>query len=47
MTVYKIPVDPPTGEIVVQVYKPTANAILSGGFNSSAGLPAHVNYHGG
>jgi hypothetical protein len=47
MTIYNIPVSQLPGEIKVQVYIPTDEAMSLGGFTKSAGLPAHVNYHGG
>jgi hypothetical protein len=47
IAVYDVPVSQPLGEIMVQVYKPTDEAISSSGFKKSAGLPAHINYHGG
>jgi acetyl esterase/lipase len=47
VTVYNVPVSQPSGEIMVQVYKPTDEAISLGGFDNPAGLPAHINYHGG
>lgn len=47
MTVYNIPVSQPVGEIMIQVYKPTEEAVSFGGFKRSDGLPAHINYHGG
>ena len=47
IAVYNVPVSQPTGEIMVQVYKPTDEAMSLNGFKKSAGLPAHINYHGG
>jgi hypothetical protein len=47
MTVYDVPVSQPLGKIMVQVYEPTNEATLSSGFEKPAGLPAHINYHGG
>jgi hypothetical protein len=44
---YKIPVHEPPGEISVEVYTPTEEAVAKGGFQTSAGLPCHVDYHGG
>ncbi|XDG04503.1 hypothetical protein ABKA04_004118 [Annulohypoxylon sp. FPYF3050] len=46
-TIYKIPVSNPPGEIAVQVYVPTPEAIASGGLEHNGLLPAYVNYHGG
>ncbi|KAI1104467.1 alpha/beta hydrolase fold protein [Jackrogersella minutella] len=46
-TVYKIPVSNPAGEIAIQVYVPTPEAIASGGLEREGLLPALVNYHGG
>ena len=46
-TLHKVPVHEPPGEIQVMVYEPTSDAIQTGGLKTSAGLPAHVNYHGG
>ncbi|KAI1091937.1 alpha/beta hydrolase fold protein [Rostrohypoxylon terebratum] len=46
-TIYKIPVSDPPGEIAVQVYVPTPDAIASGGLEHGGLLPAYVNYHGG
>ncbi|KAE9966360.1 hypothetical protein BLS_007053 [Venturia inaequalis] len=46
ITVEKIPVTRPKGEIKIQIYRPTADAVISGGFGKEEGLPAHVNYHG-
>ncbi|KAI3325882.1 alpha beta hydrolase fold-3 domain-containing protein [Xylariaceae sp. AK1471] len=47
-TIYSIPVSHPAGEVDVQVYIPTAEAISSGGLATSDGrLPALVNFHGG
>lgn len=45
--VYHIPVEKPKGSIKVQVYHPTNEAVAEGKLQNSAGLPAHVNYHGG
>ena len=45
--VFNIKVDQPEGQIKVKVYTPTEDAIQKGGLKTSAGLPAHVNYHGG
>ncbi|KAI1204641.1 alpha/beta hydrolase fold protein [Annulohypoxylon truncatum] len=46
-TIYKIPVSNPPGEIAVQVYVPTPDAIASGGLEHDGLLPALVNFHGG
>lgn len=47
-TIHKIPVKEPLGEIEVQVYVPTDDAIQTGGLKNADGkLPAYVNYHGG
>ena len=45
--VHKLKVDHPDGEIKVKVYTPTNDAVQAGEMKSSAGLPTHVNYHGG
>jgi acetyl esterase/lipase len=46
--VYKIPVSDPAGEIDVQVFFPTEDAIEKGGLKTkNGGLPAHVDFHGG
>ncbi|KAG0650162.1 AB hydrolase superfamily [Hyphodiscus hymeniophilus] len=46
--IYKVPVTDPAGEIDVQVYYPTEEAIAKGGLKTKDGkLPAHVDYHGG
>lgn len=45
--IYKVPVSNPAGEIAVQVYVPTADAIASGGSERDGLLPALVNFHGG
>ena len=42
-----VPVSDPDGQIKVKVYVPTDDAVERGGLESSNGLPAHVNYHGG
>ena len=48
ITIHKVPVTNPAGEISVQVFRPTAEAIRKGGLQTADGkLPAHVNYHGG
>lgn len=44
---YKIPVSEPNGEIAVEVYVPTEEAIEAAGSRNERGLPVHVNYHGG
>ncbi|KAI1424099.1 alpha beta hydrolase fold-3 domain-containing protein [Xylaria sp. FL1777] len=47
-TIYRVPVSHPAGEVEVQVYVPTAEAIGSGGLANPEGrLPALVNFHGG
>ncbi|KAI1812358.1 alpha beta hydrolase fold-3 domain-containing protein [Poronia punctata] len=46
--IYKVAVTHPAGEVEVQVYVPTTEAINSGGLRGADGrLPALVNYHGG
>ena len=45
--VINIKVEQPEGEIKVKVYTPTDDAAQKGGLKTAAGLPAHVNYHGG
>lgn len=46
--IYRIPVSDPVGEIDVQVFVPTEEAIAKGGLKTVDGLlPTHVNYHGG
>lgn len=46
--IHRVAVSNPDGEISVQVFFPTAEAIEKGGLKSKDGkLPAHVNYHGG
>ena len=45
--IHHVQVDQPKGQIKVKVYQPTEDAIHAGGLKTSAGLPAHVNYHGG
>lgn len=46
--IYTIPVSNPLGEIKVQVFQPSEEAILSVGLRTRNGkLPAHVDYHGG
>ena len=44
---YKIPVSDPDGEIAVDVYTPTDEAVSTVGSRSEKGLPVHVNFHGG
>jgi len=46
-TIHQVKVEEPQGEIQVQVYVPTQDAVEAGGLKTSNGLPAHVNYHGG
>jgi acetyl esterase/lipase len=45
--VINIKVEQPEGEIKLKVYTPTDDAVQKGGLKTAAGLPAHVNYHGG
>jgi acetyl esterase/lipase len=46
--IFKVSVSHPAGEIQVQVFWPTEEAITASGFKTKDGkLPAHVNYHGG
>jgi len=46
--VYKVPVTEPEGEIQVQVFHPTPEAMTKSGLATKDGnLPAHVDYHGG
>lgn len=51
VTLIKIPVTTPPGEIAIQVIKPTADAVTAGGLEdkkeSSGLLPAYIDYHGG
>jgi len=45
---FKIPVSDPVGEIQIQLFAPTEEAISKGELRTKDGkLPAHVNYHGG
>ncbi|KAI0474511.1 alpha beta hydrolase fold-3 domain-containing protein [Xylaria cf. heliscus] len=47
-TIHRVPVSHPAGEVDVQVYVPTPEAISSGGLATPEGrLPALVNFHGG
>ncbi|KAI1500796.1 Alpha/Beta hydrolase protein [Biscogniauxia marginata] len=48
-TIYQVPVSSPPGEIDVQVYMPTADAVAEGGLATTpAGLlPVLVDFHGG
>ncbi|KAI0107154.1 alpha beta hydrolase fold-3 domain-containing protein [Nemania sp. FL0031] len=47
-TIYRVPVQHPAGEVEVQVYVPTPEAISAGGLANPEGrLPALVNFHGG
>lgn len=46
-TVYQIPVSEPAGEIAVEVFVPTQDAISRGGLSRNNRLPALVNFHGG
>ncbi|KAH8646953.1 alpha beta hydrolase fold-3 domain-containing protein [Tricladium varicosporioides] len=46
--IYKVTVPDPDGQIDVQVFFPTEDAISKSGLKNKNGkLPAHVNYHGG
>ncbi|KAG9228173.1 alpha beta hydrolase fold-3 domain-containing protein [Amylocarpus encephaloides] len=46
--IFKVPVSDPEGEILVQVFFPTEEAIVQGGLRSEdRKLPAHINHHGG
>ncbi|KAI1418588.1 alpha/beta hydrolase fold protein [Hypoxylon sp. FL1857] len=45
--IYKVPVSNPPGEINIQVYVPTPDAIASGGLEREGLLPALANFHGG
>lgn len=45
--IYKVPISNPPGEINVQVYVPTPDAIASSGLERDGLLPALVNFHGG
>jgi acetyl esterase/lipase len=45
--IYTIPVSEPEGEIQIQVFFPSKEAIVKGGLQTDAGLPAHIDYHGG
>ncbi|OTB07047.1 hypothetical protein M426DRAFT_9123 [Hypoxylon sp. CI-4A] len=45
--IYNVPVSNPPGEINVQVYVPTPEAISNGGPMRQGPLPALVNFHGG
>lgn len=45
--IYSAPVTEPAGEIDVQVYVPTADAIAQGGLERDGLLPALVSFHGG
>ncbi|CAN8098266.1 unnamed protein product [Discula destructiva] len=47
ITVHKIPVTTPPGEIAVQMIKPTADAIEKGGLQKDVLLPAYLDFHGG
>ena len=48
VTIYNVPVSDPAGEIRVQVFVPTDDAISKSATKSKDGkLPAHVDYHGG
>ncbi|KAI1363726.1 alpha beta hydrolase fold-3 domain-containing protein [Xylaria arbuscula] len=46
--IHRVPISHPEGEVGVQVYVPTSEAITSGGLANSEGrLPALINFHGG
>ncbi|KAI0108477.1 alpha/beta hydrolase fold-domain-containing protein [Daldinia grandis] len=45
--IYQVPVSDPSGEIAIQVYVPTSEAIVSAGLERERLLPALVNFHGG
>ncbi|KAI1270388.1 alpha beta hydrolase fold-3 domain-containing protein [Xylariaceae sp. FL1019] len=45
--IYRVPVTHPAGEIDVEVYTPTGDAVSEGGLAKNDLLPALVNYHGG
>ncbi|KAI2639146.1 alpha/beta hydrolase fold protein [Hypomontagnella submonticulosa] len=45
--IYQVPVSNPTGEIAVQVYVPTPDAVSGGDLEQNGLLPALVNFHGG
>jgi acetyl esterase/lipase len=48
VTLYKVKVDKPAGEILARVYYPTEEAIEAGGLKTADGrLPVHFNIHGG
>ncbi|KUI69715.1 hypothetical protein VM1G_05036 [Cytospora mali] len=47
ITVYKIPVTEPAGEIAVQVITPTPEAVSAGGLQKDGRLPAYLDFHGG
>jgi hypothetical protein len=48
VTCYNVTVDQPAGEILVQVYYPTEEAMKAGGLQTADGkLPVHINIHGG
>lgn len=44
---YKVPVQEPAGEIQVLVYQPSEDAAKKGALKNEAGLPCHIDYHGG
>lgn len=47
LSLVKIPVTTPPGEIALQVIKPTTAAITAGGLAKDGLLPAYIDYHGG
>ncbi|RDW85198.1 hypothetical protein BP6252_02788 [Coleophoma cylindrospora] len=48
VSIVRIPVSSPPGEIEIQIYEPTATQVQHAGSANPAGLlPGHVNYHGG
>ncbi|KAI1176619.1 alpha beta hydrolase fold-3 domain-containing protein [Nemania sp. FL0916] len=47
-TIHQVPVSHPSGEVPVQIYVPTPEAVKSGGLATPSGqLPALINFHGG
>lgn len=47
ITLHKIPVTTPPGEIAIQVLKPTPDAIAAGKLQRDSLLPAYIDFHGG
>ncbi|RDW77962.1 hypothetical protein BP5796_05814 [Coleophoma crateriformis] len=48
VSIVRIPVSSPPGEIEIQIYEPTAEQVQRAGSADKSGrLPGHVNYHGG